>query len=234
MSNEQFLQGILQAEYGYRQDGAARRRLASSKFPVAKEWNEIDASINPQIAFKKVQDLGNGDFIDRRENLCLLGSQGTGKTHSLIALGRELCRKGYSVRFLTACSLVNILEEAKSLHTLGKVMASLLKPKLLIIDELGFVPFSENGARLLFDVFASRYEQGSIAISSNLGFKKWGQVFGSVELTAALVDRLTHRSHIFTFQGQSARLHNAMSGKTFEAAGVPIIAAPELEGGHIS
>ena len=113
--------------------------------------------------------------------------------YSLTALGRDLCRKGKTVRFYTASSLVNLLEEAKANHTLTKVMQSVGKPELLIIDELGFVPFSESGARLLFDVFASRYEKGSIAVSSNLSFDKWVQVFGTPELTAALVDRFTHK-----------------------------------------
>lgn len=210
-TGEELLLGLLGAEYHYRLARASERRLSSAKFPVCKEWSEIDCSLNPQIAFQEVQALSDGKFLDRRENICLLGTQGTGKTHSLIALGRELCRKGYSVRFFTACSLVNHLEEAKSKQSLSKAMEVLMKPNLLVIDELGFVPFSENGARLLFDVFASRYERGSIAISSNLGFKKWGEVFGSLELTTALIDRLTHRAHIFTYEGQSARLQKAMS-----------------------
>ena len=111
--------------------------------------------------FEQVEKLFDGEFVQQRRNVCFIGTQGTGKTHSLIALGRELCRKGHTVRFYTACELVNVLEEAKRDLLLTKVMNALLKPKLLIIDELGFVPFSDNGARLLFDVFASRYERGS-------------------------------------------------------------------------
>ena len=113
------------------------------------------------------------------------------------------------MRFYTACELVNVLEEAKRDLLLTRVMNALLKPKLLIIDELGFVPFSDNGARLLFDVFASRYERGSTAISTNLSLDKWVEVFGSVELTAALIDRLCHRAEIFAFQGESVRLLQA-------------------------
>jgi len=104
---------------------------------------------------------------------------------------------------------VSLSEEAKASHTLTKVMQTLVRPDLLIIDELGFVPFSENGARLLFDVFASRYEKGSIAVSTNLSFEKWDQIFGSTELTAALIDRFTHRCHIFSYEGRSARLMEA-------------------------
>ncbi len=142
-----------------------------------------------------------------------MGQQGTGKTHSLIALGRDLCRQGKTVKFYTACSLVNLLEEAKAKHILAKEMQALAKPEVLIIDELGFVPFSENGARLLFDVFASRYEKGSIAVSTNLSFDKWVQVFGTPELTAALIDRFSHKCLIFNYQGKSVRFLDAKKRK---------------------
>lgn len=204
-----FLTALLQAEYEDRQMRANQRRLSSAKFPVDKEWSDIDSSLNPDIGFREVQALAGSDFVVKRENLCLMGQQGTGKTHSLIALGRDLCRRGFSTRFHTACELVNLLEEAKAQCCLSKVMQKLMQPSLLIIDELGFVPFSENGARLLFDVFAGRYERGSIAVSTNLSFEKWVQIFGSVELTGALLDRFTHRAHIFTYKGQSIRFAQA-------------------------
>ncbi len=205
----QFLVGLLQAEIEYRAIRAAKRRLSRAKFPVEKEWCDIDPSLNPEIDFSKIMSLGKGDFIAQNKNLCLMGQQGTGKTHSLIALGRQLCRRGVTVRFHTACELVNHLEEAKANHSLSKLMQTLVKPQLLIIDELGFVPFSENGARLLFDVFASRYERGPIAVSTNLSFDKWVQIFGTAELTAALVDRFTHRCLILSYKGQSVRLVEA-------------------------
>jgi DNA replication protein DnaC len=206
---EDYVKALLSAEYHHRQQHLMKRRLAVAHFPVEKEWDDLDETLNPSIEFGKVKALSSGDFIDRCENACILGTQGTGKTHSLISLGRALCRKGYAVRFYTACALVNLLEEAKANNQLTKAMAMLMKPKLLIIDELGFVPFSENGARLLFDVFSSRYERGSIAVSTNLAFNKWGQIFGTVELTAALVDRFTHRAHIFTYEGHSVRFQHA-------------------------
>ncbi len=170
---EQFVIQLLQAELEHRKDRAVARRLMQAKFPVEKEWVEIDPSLNPKIDFKRIEKLFDGNFVGKKQNLCLVGFQGTGKTHSLIALGRQLCRTGTTVKFYTACGLVNTLEEAKQSLTLSKLMNALLKPRLLIIDELGFIPFSENGARLLFDVFASRYERGSIAVSTNLSFEKW-------------------------------------------------------------
>ena len=202
----QYLKSLLQAEIQHREERTAKRRLSQAKFPTDKEWHDIKEDINPQIDFNKIKGHNNGQFIRNRENLCLMGQQGTGKTHSLIALGRELCRQKISVKFDTAANLANQLEEAKASHSLSKLMRALIKPELLIIDELGFIPFSENGARLLFDVFASRYEKGSIAVSTNLSFDKWLQIFGTPELTAALIDRFSHRCHIYSFEGKSARL----------------------------
>lgn len=203
---DQFVIQLLEAELRYKKDRSMKRRMGQAKFPIEKEWIEIDPALNPKIDFKRVQKHFDGDFVERKKNLCLIGTQGTGKTHCLISLGRELCRKGKTVRFYTACELVNVLEEAKNELTLNKTMKTLEKPRLLIIDELGFVPFSENGARLLFDVFSRRYERGSIAVSTNLSFDKWVEVFGSVELTAALVDRFSHGADLIPFEGQSVRL----------------------------
>jgi DNA replication protein DnaC len=206
---EQLLIRLLETEVQYRRERAMKRRLSQAKFPVEKEWVELDRSLNPSVDFEGIEKLFDGEFIRQRRNVCFIGTQGTGKTHSLISLGRELCRKGHTVRFYTACELVNVLEEAKRDLMLTPLMKALLKPKLLIIDELGFVPFSDNGARLLFDVFASRYERGSTAVSTNLSLDKWVEVFGSVELTAALIDRFCHRADIFAFEGESVRLFQA-------------------------
>ena len=210
---DEFVQALLQAECNYRHQRALDIGLKRASFPIDKEWSEIDHMLNPGIDFKSVQALGSGEFIRKKENICLMGTQGTGKSHSLIALGRQLCDEGFSVKFYTACALVNALEEAKAQLTLNHFMKNILKPQLLVIDELGFVPFTENGARLLFDVFSRRYEHGSIAVSTNLSFEKWVQIFGSVELTAALVDSFTHRSHNFVYEGESIRLMEAKKRK---------------------
>lgn len=217
----EFATALLQAEYDYKQHLLIERRLKKATFSIDKEWHEIDPSLNPKIDFKKVQSFGNGKFVKNKENLCLVGKQGTGKSHCLIALGRQLCLNGYSVKFYTACGLVNALEEAKSQNKLIKFMKTVLEPSLLCIDELGFIPFTENGSRLLFDVFASRYERGSIAVSTNLSFDKWTQVFGSVELTAALIDRFTHRSHTVVYDGDSIRFWQATQNKKRENVGRP-------------
>ena len=209
----QFLIGLLQAEVIHRENQRAKRRLTVAKFPIEKEWCDIDKDLNPDIDFCNLEAIDENQLITKRKNLCLMGQQGTGKTHSLIALGRKLCRNGVTTKFYTACGLVNALEEAKANNALSKFMQVLGKFQLLIIDELGFVPFSENGARLLFDVFASRYERGSIAVSTNLSFDKWIQIFGSVELTAALIDRFTHKCLIYNFKGKSVRFMEAKRNK---------------------
>lgn len=210
---DQFLTALLQAEVKDRQTRASKRRISQAKLPTNKEWRDIDPELNPEVDFAKIEKLGNGNFIQKKENICLMGQQGTGKTHSLTALARDLCRKGFTVLFYKASALVNLLDEAKANHNLTKVMKLFLRPDLLIIDELGFVPFSENGARLLFDVFSSRYEKGSIAVSTNLSFDKWVEVFGTAELTAALVDRFTHKCITLGYQGRSVRFLDAKKRK---------------------
>ncbi len=206
---EKFALGLLDSELRYKLDRAQMRRLKQARFPVKKEWSEWNQNYNPKISIKEIKVAASAKLIDAKHNLCLIGTQGTGKTHTLLSFGHESCRQGYSVRFFTACKLVNLLEEAKHENRFIRFMQQLQKVDLLIIDELGYVPFSQSSARLLFDVFSSRYEQGSIAISSNLSFEKWTEIFGGVELTAALVDRFTHRCEIFTFEGESVRLRSA-------------------------
>lgn len=203
---EEYALALLKAEQEYREQKKMSVRLTSAAFPSDKEWDEIDPALNPKIEFSKVKALGDGEFVRKKENLCLMGKQGTGKSHSLVALGRQLCRRGHTVKFCTAHSLVTSLEEAQGEHKLSKLMKTLLKPSLLIIDELGYIPFTPTGGRLLFDVFASRYERGSIAVTTNLSFDKWIELFESPELTAALVDRFTQNAHLFVYTGQSIRL----------------------------
>lgn len=205
-SFEQTLQLMLTKEKLRRSNNALKRRLSHAKLPYVREWEQIDEKLNKKIPFKKIKKLSSADFIAKKVNLCFIGAPGLGKTHSLVSIARDLCRQGMSVRFYTACDLVTQLEEAKDSLQLSKFMIRLMKPQLLIIDELGFVPFSESGARLLFDVFSKRYESSSIAVSTNLSFEKWPQIFGSIELTTALIDRFTHNCNIFTYEGKSARL----------------------------
>jgi DNA replication protein DnaC len=211
---EKLLQGMLENEKNQRTRKSQIRRVLSAHFPYVREWEQIDEDKNNEIPFNKLKLYSNGDFVKSKSNLCLVGAPGLGKTHSLVAIGRDLCRQGFNVKFFTACDLVNQLEEAKKKLELTKFMDKILAPQLLIIDELGFVPFTENGARLLFDVFSKRYERGSIAVSTNLAFNKWPEIFGSIELTTALIDRFTHNCEIYTYRGQSIRFKQSKENRS--------------------
>ncbi len=183
------------------------RRIRQAKFPAAKSLDSFDfkaiASLNKML----VLELARCEYIDRRENVIALGNSGTGKTH--IALGLAACQKGLTVGFITAAALVHELIEARDEKRLLRLQKQLAKYKLLIIDELGFVPLSKTGAELLFEVFSQRYERGSTLLTSNLPFDEWTEVFGSERLTGALLDRLTHHVHILEMNGQSFRLNQS-------------------------
>ena len=151
-------------------------------------------------------ELARCEYIERRENVIALGNSGTGKTHVALGVGLAACQKGLSVGFTTAAALVHELMEARDEKRLLRLQKQLAKYRLLIIDELGFVPLSKTGAQLLFEVFSQRYERGSILVTSNLPFDEWTEVFGSERLTGALLDRLTHHVHVMEMNGESFRL----------------------------
>ncbi|WP_235918968.1 IS21-like element helper ATPase IstB [Heliomicrobium undosum] len=153
------------------------------------------------------------DFLSRKENVLMLGAVGTGKTHLSIALGIEACRQGKPVRFYRVADLVSLLQQKHAEGRLQRFRQELMKCELLILDELGYVPFHQTGAELLFHVVADCYEQQSVIVTSNLEFGQWNSIFGDTRLTAALVDRLVHHAHILTFAGESYRLRHALSTK---------------------
>jgi DNA replication protein DnaC len=159
----------------------------------------------------QVLELARCDYVERRENIIALGPSGTGKTHIALGLGLAACQKGLSVGFITASALVHELMEARDEKTLLRLQKKLAGYKLLIIDELGFVPLSKTGAELLFEVFSQRYECGSTMVTSNLPFDEWTQTFGSDRLTGALLDRLTHHVNILEMNGDSYRLNQSKS-----------------------
>ena len=205
---------LLKNEHDWKSEKRKSRRFQMANFPYVREWSSINNSANPKIPFEKIKKFSNGDFVNQKRNLYFIGAPGLGKTHCSVAIGRALCEQGNTVRFYSAIDLVLKLEEAQSNNTLGRLMEKILTPDLLIIDELGFVPFSDNGARLLFDIFSKRYEQGSILITTNLDLPKWIQTFGSIELTKALIDRFTHRCDIFVFEGDSYRFLESKKEKS--------------------
>ena len=182
-----------------------------ARFPAVKSLDTFDFTAIPSVNKMLVLELARCEFVVRRDNVIALGNSGTGKTHCALALGLAACQRGFSVAFFTAAGLVHALSEAHDERRLLKLQAQLLAVKLLIIDELGYVPLSRTGAELLFDVFSQRHERGSTVVTSNLPFDEWTSVLGSERLTGALLDRLTHHVHILEFNGDSFRLKHSKS-----------------------
>ena len=158
-------------------------------------------------------ELARCEYVDRKENIMLLGNSGTGKSHIATGLGLAACQKGLPVLFTTTTSLSNELMEAKDERRLLRLQRQLARNKLLIVDELGFVPLSKTGAELLFEVFSQRYERSSVILTSNLPFDEWTEIFGSERLTGALLDRITHHVHILEMNGESYRLKHSKKKK---------------------
>ena len=182
------------------------RRIREARFPTVKSLDSFDFTAIPSLNKTLVLELARGEYIVRRENAIAVSNSGTGKTHIALGLGLAACQKGLSVGFTTAAAMVHELIEARDEKRLLRLQRQLTAYKLLIIDELGYVPLSTTGAELLFEVFSQRYERGSIIVTSNLPFDEWTGVFGSERLTGALLDRLTHHVHILEMNGDSYRL----------------------------
>jgi DNA replication protein DnaC len=206
---EQYLLRLTELEVATRSANALAARIKNAGFPVLKDLDTYDFGAMPSLSKQKILELARGQWIEEKINACFIGNAGTGKTHLSIALGQAACRAGKRVRFFTAAALVNQLEESQKQYRLERLMSALEKVDLLIVDELGYLSFSRSGAELLFQVFADRYERGSILITSNLPFGEWGQIFQGERMTAALLDRFTHRCHIFEMNGESYRFRES-------------------------
>lgn len=211
---ESYLPRLTEAEVTTRAANALAARIRAACFPVVKDLDTFDFSAIPSVPKQKVLELARGAWVEEHANCCLIGNAGTGKTHLAIALGLAACRLGRRVKFVTAAGLVTQLEEAQQQHRLERVLAQLDRVELLVIDELGYLSFSRAGAELLFQVFADRYERRSVLVTSNLAFGEWGSVFQGDRMTAALLDRLTHRCEIFEMNGESYRFRQSMKAKT--------------------
>jgi DNA replication protein DnaC len=215
-SNQNYLQFLLrltELELGTRAANAIATRIRQADFPVLKDFDTFDFTVLPQLSKPKVLELARGEWIEQKYNCCLIGNQGTGKTHITIALGQAACRQGLRVHFFTAAELVSQLEKAQRQYALDKFLGQLQRAHLLICDELGYMSLSRGGVELLFRVFAERYERSSLLITSNLPFGEWNQIFQGERMTAALLDRLTHRCHIFEMNGESYRFRESMKSK---------------------
>ncbi|MDQ1902770.1 IS21-like element helper ATPase IstB [Paracoccus sp. WLY502] len=213
MDHVQYLARLVELELIDRERRMVERRIKAAKFPTVKSLDSFDFSAIPKLNKMQVLELARCEWIDRRENVIALGPSGTGKTHIALGLGLAACQKGLSVGFTTAASLVSEMMEARDERRLLRVQKQMAGYKLLIIDELGFVPLSKTGAELLFELISHRYERGATLITSNLPFDEWTETFGSERLTGALLDRLTHHVSILEMNGESYRLANSTARK---------------------
>ena len=219
-----YLLRLAELELIEREGRMVERRIREAHFPTVKSLDSFDFLAIPSLNKALVLDLARGDYIGRRENVIALGNSGTGKTHVALGLGLAACQRGMSVGFTTAAALVHELLEARDEKRLLRLQKQLAGYKLLIIDELGFVPLSKSGAELLFEVFSQRYERGSTLVTSNLPFDEWTESLGSERLTGALLDRLTHHVHILEMNGESYRL--AQSKRRRRTADAPLHPKP--------
>lgn len=211
---EAYLLKLVQFEISDREARSFQRLLKLARLPVKKTIAEFDFARLPDLEPLTVHRLGGCEFVTKAENVLLVGSSGTGKTHLATAIAVEACRRKFSVRFFTVSGLVEALMEAKSERSLGRMRASLKKVDLLVLDELGFVPLPPSGAELLFDIVSDRYEKASIVITTNLPFEEWISVLASEPLTHAMLDRLTHHVHILEMNGRSYRLAQSLAIRT--------------------
>lgn len=200
-----FLLALTEQEVNQRQLNMLQQRLKTARFPVIKELADFDFSCLPMLNKAQILDLARGEYIQQKQSLILIGNPGLGKTHLALGLAAAACREGRRVRFWTAAGLVNELIQAQDEHRLHRFIASALKLDLVVLDELGFIPFSQNGAQALFTFCSELYERLALIITTNLKFADWVQVFGDERLTAALLDRLTHHAHIIELLGESYR-----------------------------
>ena len=206
LDHVQFLARLIELEMIDRERRIIERRIKAAKFPAVKSLDSFEFKAIPALNKMQVLELARCEWVDRRENDIALGPSGTGKTHIALGLGLAACEKGLSVGFVTAAALVHELMEARDVRRLLRLQKQMVSHKLLIIDELGFVPLSKTGAELLFELICQRYKRGATLITSNLPFDEWTETFGSERLTGALLDRLTHHVNILEMNGESYRL----------------------------
>jgi len=200
-----FLKDALSAEFHSRKINRQMKALKQAGFPTVKRFEDLNIDALPEDGRRSIPDLQSLEFLKERKNLILIGNSGTGKTHCAIATGVHACLHEYKVLFRTAAMLINELYEAKKQNRLSFVIKKMKLADLLIIDELGYISFDLEGAELLFQLLAARYETQSTMVTSNLMFSEWVRIFHDKTLTAALLDRITHRALILNMSGTSFR-----------------------------
>jgi DNA replication protein DnaC len=208
-----YLLALVENEILSREQNRIQRRVKTAHFPTHKEFADFDFSALPSLNKARTLDLARGEYITKHETLIFIGNPGLGKTHLAISLALAACRQGRRVRFWTAAGLVNELLLAQEENRLHRLIAMAHKQDLIVLDELGFIPFTPNGAHALFTFCSELYERTAMIITTNLQFANWIQLFGDERLTAALLDRLTHHAHIVELTGESFRFRQRMQEK---------------------
>ncbi len=207
---ERYLFALCQAEMDQREANRVERAITNAKFPVLKELATFDFSVVQGISKTRILELAQGGYLTKKESVIFIGNPGLGKTHLASGLALAACRQGKRVRFFGAASLVNDLLSAQKDLRLSKFTAQITKLDLVVLDELGFIPFTKDGAQLLFHLCSDLYERVSIIVTTNLRFGDWNSIFGEERMTAALLDRLTHKAHIIEVLGESYRFRQQL------------------------
>ena len=185
-------------------------RIREAKFPIIKTFDSFDFSVIDPEASRQIKQLMSGDYINQGLNLIFIGGSGTGKTHIATSLAYEACKAGKKVKFTTICSLVNELVEANQGLELKRLLEKFSRYELLVIDEIGYIPLSKEGAELIFQLFSMRHEKASMIFTTNLPFQEWTQFFGEANLTVAFLDRVTHKAPVIKMIGESYRFKESL------------------------
>jgi DNA replication protein DnaC len=210
---DEFLLNLTEVEVQVRKENGRKRRLGEAKFPLQKPLETFDFEAATGLDARLIKELSSCEYAKKSRNVIFMGKSGTGKTHLATGLGMEACKHGIRTRFVTGCGLANELIEARDEKLLGRAVKRYASYGLLIIDELGYVPFSKEGAQLIFQILAERHERKPVMITTNMGFGDWTQIFGDPSMTAALLDRITHKAHVINCSWESYRLKQTLKSK---------------------
>jgi DNA replication protein DnaC len=210
---DEFLLNLTEVEVQVRKENGRKRRLGEAKFPLQKPLETFDFEAATGLDARLITELSSCEYAQKSRNVIFMGKSGTGKTHLATGLGMEACKQGIRTRFVTGCGLANELIEARDEKLLGRAVKRYASYGLLIIDELGYVPFSKEGAQLIFQILAERHERKPVMITTNMGFGDWTQIFGDPSMTAALLDRITHKAHVINCSWESYRLKQTLKSK---------------------